>query len=179
MKPYGFPIHGVVDGYSRKILWLQAVRSNNSPLVPAPLFLDTVKEFKGCPLLVRTDCGTENRIMAAMHCYFRRDGNDQFGGVKSHQYGASTSNQRIENWWAHFRKMRLHWWINFFKDMSSTGILDLCNELHKACLWFFFLAVLNNDLQKIKPIWNSHHIRPSRHDCVSGSPDVLYYLVER
>ena len=26
--------------------------------------------------------------------------------------------------------------------------------------------------------WN-HHIRPSRHDCVSGSPNNLFYLPER
>lgn len=179
MKPFGFPIHGAVDGYSRKVLWLEVVRSNNSPHIPARLFLDVVKEVKGCPLLLRTDCGTENGMMAAMQCYFRADGNDQFAGEKAHQYGTSTRNQRIENWWSHFRKMRSNWWINFFKDMSSSGILDLDNELQKECLWFCFHAVLQEDLQKTKDTWNTHHIRPSRHDSVSGSPDVLYYLPER
>ena len=38
---------------------------------------------------------------------------------------------------------------------------------------------LNDDLQKFKECWNSHHIRPSRHDCVSGSPNILFYLPER
>ena len=179
MKPFGFPIHGAVDGYSRKVLWLEVVRSNNSPHTPARLFFDTVKEVKGCPLLLRTDCGTENGMMAAMQCYFRSDGTDALAGEKSHKYGTSTKNQRIENWWSHFRKMRSNWWINFFKDMSSSGILDLDNELQKECLWFCFHAVLNDDLQKVKDTWNTHHIRPSRHDCVSGSPDVLYHLPER
>ena len=30
LKPYGFPLHGCIDGYSRKILWLVVVPSNDS-----------------------------------------------------------------------------------------------------------------------------------------------------
>ena len=28
LKPYGFPIHGCIDGYSRRILWLKVTKSN-------------------------------------------------------------------------------------------------------------------------------------------------------
>ena len=35
LKPYGFPIHGAVDGFSRRILWLEVTRSNNDPKVVA------------------------------------------------------------------------------------------------------------------------------------------------
>ena len=35
LKPFGFPIDGCIDGWSRKIMWLQVVRSNNNPKVPA------------------------------------------------------------------------------------------------------------------------------------------------
>lgn len=59
-------------------------------------YLDSVKETKGCPLIVRTDCGTENGMMASMQCYFRQDGDDSFSGDKSHRYGSSPANQRIE-----------------------------------------------------------------------------------
>jgi hypothetical protein len=38
LKPYGFPIHGAIDGYSRKILWLELSRSNNKPEMPAKIF---------------------------------------------------------------------------------------------------------------------------------------------
>ena len=31
LKPYGFPVHGCIDGWSRKMLWLKLVRSNNAP----------------------------------------------------------------------------------------------------------------------------------------------------
>ena len=32
LKPYGFCIHGAVDGYSRRILWLEVGPSNNREL---------------------------------------------------------------------------------------------------------------------------------------------------
>ena len=150
MKPFGFPIHAGVDGYSRKILWLEVVRSNNLPNTPAQLYLNSVKKLKGWLIIVRTDCGTENGMLAAIQCYFRSDGTDSFAGERAHQYGTSTRNQRIENFWYHLRKMRSHWWINFFKDMVSSGVVDLDSELQKECLWFCFYSVLSDDLQKFK-----------------------------
>ena len=179
LKPFGFPVHAAIDGYRRRVLWLEVVRSNNSPDVPTRLFLDAVKEVGGCPLLVRTDCGTENRKMAGIQCYFRSERVDELAGENAHQFGSSTRNQRIENWWSYFRKARSHWWINFFKDMLSAGLFELANDLQKECLWFCFYSVLNKDFQKTKDAWNSHHIRPSRHDCVSGSPDILFFFLER
>ena len=62
LKPYGFPVHSCIDGFSRKIVWLRLVKSNNDPFVIAKLYLDDVG--------VRTDCGSENGILAASQCYF-------------------------------------------------------------------------------------------------------------
>ena len=49
LKSYGLPIHGCIDGYSRKIIWLNVSRSNNNPLIPASYYLDTVKSLGFCP----------------------------------------------------------------------------------------------------------------------------------
>ena len=67
-KPFGFPIHGCIDGWSRKIMWLQVARSNNNPEVPAKNFLECVTKYGGCPVKVRSDCGTENGVLAAIQC---------------------------------------------------------------------------------------------------------------
>ena len=88
LKPFGFPIHGAIDGWSRRIMWLQVVKSNNHPMVPAACFLECVSECQGCPVKVRTDCATENGIMAAIQCEFR-------GNVAAHVYGSSSAKQRI------------------------------------------------------------------------------------
>lgn len=175
LKPYGFPIHGAIDGYSRKILWLEVARSNNKPEIPAAFYLDCVKETQGCPILVRSDCGTENGIMAAMQCFFRQNGDDCLAGDKAHKYGSSPANQRIECWWSFFRRGRAGWWIDFFKDMVTAGILDLGNSLHMECLWFCFQPLIDSELDKVKVHWNTHRIRSSRHQgTVSGVPDILY-----
>ena len=66
LKPYGFPIHGCVDGFSRKILWLKLTRSNNKPVVPASYFVKTVSKWNLVPEILRTDCGNENYLMAGI-----------------------------------------------------------------------------------------------------------------
>ena len=66
MKPFGFSIHGAVDGFSRKFLWLTVVKSKNNPVVPAALYLHAVKKLGVCPILVKTECGSQNANMAGL-----------------------------------------------------------------------------------------------------------------
>lgn len=73
VKPFGFPIHGAIDGFSRKMLWLEVTRSNNSPDNNAIYFLSIVNELKGYPRQLITDLGTENGLAASMQCYFHDD----------------------------------------------------------------------------------------------------------
>lgn len=155
-------MHGAIDGYSQKILWLELSRCNSKPEMPAKYYLDGVKRNMVCPILLRTDCGTENGVMAAIQCYLRQDGTDEFSGENAHKYGSSPANQRIEGWWSFFRRGRAGWWIDFFKDMAESGVLDIGNTLHMECLWFCFESVLQDELDKVKDHWNSHRIRPSR-----------------
>ena len=64
LKPYGFPIHGCIDAFSRRILWLEIVRSNNDPRVVGKLFFNCLRKLQFCPTILRTDRGTENGIIA-------------------------------------------------------------------------------------------------------------------
>lgn len=167
-----------MDGFSRRILWLEVARSNNDPRVPAAFYLNQVKEIGGCPLLLVTDCGSENGIAASMQCVFRTNDHDELAGVKSHRYCSSPANQRIEGWWSFFRRNRSNWWINLFKDMVDYGLLGLGNALHMECLWFCFSKVLQDDLNKVKDHWNSHKISKSPYSSVHGVPDVMHFLPE-
>ena len=45
-------------------------------------------------------------------------------------------------------------------------------------LWYCFNKLLQEDLTKVKEHWNSHYIRKSQHETVSGIPDILYFLPE-
>ena len=169
LKPYGFPIHGCIDGYSRKVLWLYVTRSNNFPSNIAAYFLEAVELFGGCPVDLITDSGTENGIMAGIQAFFRDD-------PDSHRYVPSPRNQRIESWWSYLRKSHCSWWMNFFKDLCSQGIIDLENSVHTECLWFCFSSLLQSHLDNVKAHWNTHYIRSSRFDTVRGRPDSLFYL---
>ncbi|XP_052704776.1 uncharacterized protein LOC128180681 [Crassostrea angulata] len=63
LKPYGLSIHGCIDGYSRKIMWLRVGSSNNDPTVIARYYLRCVMECGGCPSLLQSDPGTENVLV--------------------------------------------------------------------------------------------------------------------
>ena len=139
LKPFGFPIHGSIDGFSRKILWLEVTRSNNSPDNIATYFLNTVKELKGCPKQLITDLGTENGLAASIQCYFHDN-------ADTHRFVSSPRNQRIEGWWSYYSRNRSTWWRNFFHDLESEGLLNSSSELSKECLWFCFSQVLQEDL---------------------------------
>lgn len=172
IKPFGFAIHGAIDGYSRKVIWLKVLRSNNCPNVIGKLYLKALREFGGCPRLLVSDLGTENGIAAASQAHFWDD-------IDAHRYVPSPRNQRIEAWWSFYVKSRGSWWRNFFLELENDGTLDLSVELQKECLWYCFSEVIQNDINFVKVHWNSHRIRNSRFETIPGRPNVLYFLPER
>ncbi|XP_065915413.1 uncharacterized protein [Dysidea avara] len=74
LKPFGFAIHGSIDGYSRRILWLHVSPSNNDPYIIAGYYLECVTTLKA---------------------FLRESCDDQFRGEKSFMYGKSTSSQIV------------------------------------------------------------------------------------
>ncbi|XP_072220165.1 uncharacterized protein [Leuresthes tenuis] len=60
LKPYGFCINGSIDGFSRKIMWLNAYTTNSDPKLIGGYYTEAVERFGGCPRIVRGDLGTEN-----------------------------------------------------------------------------------------------------------------------
>ena len=58
IKRFGLPIIGCIDGFSRKILWLEIVNSNNDPFVTASAYLNFISELEAIPRRIRTDCST-------------------------------------------------------------------------------------------------------------------------
>jgi hypothetical protein len=132
-----------------------------------------VKQLGGVPFKLRTDCGTENVLMATLQCHLRQS-------VNAHMYGTSQNNQRIESWWCYMRKMRTQWWIEYFNDLELSGDLDVdnCNEID--CLRFCFMKLLQRDLSEVQTLWNNHRIRKSKGaTCPGGVPDHLFFTPGR
>lgn len=58
VRPWGFYVHGCVDGYSRRVIYL-VVSSNKKERTVTKIFVSATREF-GTPSRVRGDYGTEN-----------------------------------------------------------------------------------------------------------------------
>ena len=58
LRPWGFYVHGCVDGHSRTIIYLQC-RNNKRARTVLQIFREGVSEY-GWPSRVRGDYGTEN-----------------------------------------------------------------------------------------------------------------------
>ncbi|OWF45213.1 hypothetical protein KP79_PYT23580 [Mizuhopecten yessoensis] len=87
LKPFGLCINGCIDGFSRRIIWLNVYHTSSNPRVIAGFYMDAVSELGGCPQLVRGDMGIENGHLARMQTLL--------SGEESFLYGASMHNQRI------------------------------------------------------------------------------------
>ncbi|XP_068737084.1 uncharacterized protein [Montipora capricornis] len=180
LKPYGFCIHGCIDGYSRKIMWLEVGRTNNHPGIVARYFLDCVQNVGGTARVIRGDFGTENVRIAAIQRYLRHDADDSMSGEKSFLYGRSVSNQRIEAWWGQLRRSTSDWWMTHFEQLRSSGLYCDANVVHVECLLFCYMAIIVEELQRVARLWNLHRIRPSTRNNNSphGRPFLLYQQPE-
>ena len=133
LKPFGFSVHGAIDGFSRRLMWLEVSSTNNDPSVIAGYYLNCLKSTKTVPRVIRADLGTENVTVEILQYYFRLSHDDEMAGLKSFQYGKSTSNQRIEAWWGMFKRLGAGWWISFFKDLRDSGVFTNADPLHVEC----------------------------------------------
>ena len=179
LKPYGIAIHGAIDGFSRKILWLEACYSNNDPKIIAGYYLNYVKRIGGVPRLVRADAGTENVLLRDFQTTLRFDDVDPMSGFNSYQTGRSTSNQRIERFWGNLRIGFTVFWRNLFRDMVDSGMLRIDNQVHVEILRFCFMHLIQRDLDSFVELWNLHRIRQQRNvEMPCGIPSVLYHQPE-
>ena len=153
------------------MIWLEVLNSNNNPVTICNVFLQTVSKDNACPRMIRTDRGTENVLLAAAQSFF-------VNSMRAHAYGPSHHNQRIEAWWAYLKKSMTSWWINFLKDLIDEGVYDPSNLLQLECMRFCFVHIIQRELDRTVASWNSHCIRRSRYDTVSGIPNELYHIPE-
>ena len=104
LKPFGFPIHGAIDGFSRKILWLNICPSNNDPYIISYFYVNCISNLKCVLRTIKDDRGSENVVVAGMQRYFRGEHQDSMSGHSNFLFGSPTNDQRIESWWSILRK---------------------------------------------------------------------------
>ena len=115
LKRWSLSIHGCVDGFSRKILWLVASSTNNDPIVIGNCFLQCIKKTKIVHVVLRMEKGRGNIFCEDLQLFFT-------GTDDSYIYATSTRNQRIKSFWSRLKKFCTNWWIGFFTRMVNEGV---------------------------------------------------------
>ena len=144
-------VHGGIDGYSRKIVYLHASGNNRADTVLG-LFMQAVCS-NGWPSRVRSVKGGENVDVARAMITARGVGRS------SQIAGASVHNQRIERGCGGTHSGVCHIYYSTFYEMEECGLLCPTDELHLFCLHYVFLPRLNLQLAQFLESWNNHRLR--------------------
>lgn len=139
LKPFGVAISGCIDGFSIKMLWLEAYKTNNDPKIIAGYFMDAVISAGGCPTKLRLDLGTENGHLAEMQHFLHFS--EYQAETDSITFGPSTGNQQIEQWWQILRSECVQFWIDLFDKLRVDGFFS-DNFLDKSLIQFCFLQTI-------------------------------------
>lgn len=161
LKPFGFCVHGAIDGFSRRLIWLEVLETNNNPKLISNYFLDSLKKFKKALRILRCDAGTEKSFVCLLQQFFRHDATDALARHRSVIIEKSTSNQRIERFGGYLRQQSLQWCVSFFKDLRESGRYDELNPIHCANLKFCFMDLIQTHLDRIAQNWNSRDKTPA------------------
>ncbi|GLB34620.1 hypothetical protein LshimejAT787_0201850 [Lyophyllum shimeji] len=119
LRPWGFWVHGCIDGHSRLILYLKCSSNKRASTVLA-LFKQAIGVY-GWPSRARGDFGTENNQVEQMLVA-------HWGGThRAYLRGRSIHNVRIERLWKDVRKDSLEAFRQIFDYLEKNFLLDMAN----------------------------------------------------
>lgn len=147
---YKIVVHGCIDGFSRKVIFLKA-STNNKATTVFQSFFRKVQETGEIPALISVDGGGENVLVADFMIYHL--------GVNALKIVSSHHNQRIERLWRDASEKSLIDYRNLFMDLQNEGILDIDDIQHIWLIHFLFLDLINKSLERFIAAWNNHGIR--------------------
>lgn len=143
--------HACVDGFSRKVIYLQCLNNNKAASV-LQLFSEGVVSC-GLPRRVRGDRGTENIRVAEFMLRHRGLGRGSF------ITGRSVHNTRVERLWAEVNRVVTKPFKEHFLEMEAAGYLDEHDELDVYSLHYVYLPRIRQSCEEFVRQWNRHTLR--------------------
>lgn len=116
-------IHGCIDVFSRRIMFLKCSSNNLSETV-LKCFLEAVETGNRWPSRILVDKGVENVLVCDAMIEARGDGRGSFIA------GPPTDNQRIERLCREVFRCVSHQFYYIFYAMASTNVLNIVDPLH-------------------------------------------------
>ncbi|KAL2041803.1 hypothetical protein N7G274_005587 [Stereocaulon virgatum] len=94
-----------------------------------------------------------------------------------YMYGTSTSNQRIETWWAQLTKTSTRKWIEFFSTIREAGYFSKDCLADRIAILAVYFPTIRTEITHFVDNWNTHKIRkqPHRPKSIQGKPYSLFY----
>ncbi|WRT69159.1 uncharacterized protein IL334_006143 [Kwoniella shivajii] len=150
LGPWGIVIHGAIDGFSWRIMYI-FVADNNRASTVISAFLRATEKY-GWPSRVRADLGKENwEVKAQM---------EKVRGLNRGSFiqGPSTHNQRIERLWVDVQQWSTARYRQQFIYYEEQGYRCRDDPLEMWALHFVYIPTLRKALEFFVERWNNHGI---------------------
>ncbi|KAF5892642.1 uncharacterized protein DAT39_017649, partial [Clarias magur] len=148
---YNIIIFGGIDGFSRKIMYLE-LATNNRSSTALSFFLQFLHRH-GWPSRVRGDEGVENVAIAETMFCVKGTGRGSFIA------GKSAHNQRIERLWRDVWLSVTQLYYEVLHSLEEDGLLDLSDSFHMFCAHYVFHPRLKHDLHTFSEGWDNHSLQ--------------------
>ena len=137
-KRFGLFLHGCIDGFTGKILWLVIWWTNSNPkfvcaqyfkairavggmsFLFVPLIVSVSDRELGAPCVTQSDLGMENYNVVYAHTHIRHALDPTLAGSIQHNWKRGHMNIKPEQMWWRFRRT----WVSGFEGLLEQGVRE-------------------------------------------------------
>jgi hypothetical protein len=146
LTKYGLSIHGCVDVFSGKIIWLRVWTGNHDPDLVEMYYLESVKKYGVFPYSTQSDYGSETigifKLQQALHDIY------DTGAESPHRYVTSPRNQKIESLWHRYLAEMGRNLMENLEYGFSNGIYKHSDCLEEYLYLYIWLPLVQSELDK-------------------------------